>query len=45
VRQIYPLGQAKRPTCPHCGDHLILVLPSGGDGARCSASIATVPIP
>jgi hypothetical protein len=24
-----PMGQAERPTCPHCGAHLILALPPG----------------
>jgi hypothetical protein len=28
------MGQAERPTCPHCGTHLILALPPGGDGPR-----------
>jgi len=28
------MGQAERPTCPHCGAHLILALPPGGKGPR-----------
>ena len=31
---IYRMGQAERPTCPHCGAHLILALPAGGKGQR-----------
>jgi len=28
------MGQAERPTCPHCGAFLILALPPGGKGQR-----------
>jgi hypothetical protein len=28
------MGQAKRPTCPHCGAFLILALPPGGKEQR-----------
>jgi hypothetical protein len=28
------MGQAERPTCPHCGAYLILALPPGGKGPR-----------
>jgi len=28
------MGQATRPTCPHCGVFLILALPPGGKGRR-----------
>jgi hypothetical protein len=28
------MGLAERPTCPHCGAHLILTLPAGGKGQR-----------
>jgi hypothetical protein len=28
------MGQAERPTCPHCGAYLILALPLGGKGGR-----------
>jgi hypothetical protein len=28
------MGQAQRPTCPHCGAPLILALPPGGNGKR-----------
>ena len=28
------MGQAERPTCPHCGEFLILALPPGGKGQR-----------
>ena len=28
------MGQAERPTCPHCGELLILALPPGGKGQR-----------
>jgi hypothetical protein len=28
------MGQAERPTCPHCGAFLILALPPGGMGKR-----------
>jgi hypothetical protein len=28
------MGQAERPTCPHCGEYLILALPPGGKGRR-----------
>src|SRR5437762_5698214 len=28
------MGQAERPTCPHCGAFLILALPPGGEGQR-----------
>jgi hypothetical protein len=28
------MGQARRPTCPHCGAFLILALPPGGKGQR-----------
>jgi hypothetical protein len=31
---IYRMGQAERPTCPHCGAHLILARPAGGKGQR-----------
>jgi hypothetical protein len=30
----YRMGQAARPTCPHCGGFLILALPPGGKGQR-----------
>jgi hypothetical protein len=33
-RKNYRMGQAERPTCPHCGDFLILALPPGGKGRR-----------
>ena len=33
-RQNYRMGQAERPTCPHCGAFLILALPPGGKGQR-----------
>ena len=33
-RKLYRMGQAKRPTCPHCGEFLILALPPGGKGPR-----------
>ena len=28
------MGQAERPSCPHCGAFLILALPPGGKGPR-----------
>jgi hypothetical protein len=28
------MGQAERPTCPHCGAYLTLALPPGGKGKR-----------
>jgi hypothetical protein len=28
------MGQAERPTCPDCGQFLILALPPGGKGKR-----------
>jgi hypothetical protein len=28
------MGQAERPTCPHCGAYLTLALPPGGMGKR-----------
>jgi hypothetical protein len=30
----YRMGQAERPTCPHCGAYLILALPPGGSKKR-----------
>jgi predicted RNA-binding Zn-ribbon protein involved in translation (DUF1610 family) len=33
-RKLIVMGQAKRPTCPHCGEFLILALPPGGKGQR-----------
>jgi hypothetical protein len=33
-RKNYRMGQAERPTCPHCGAFLILALPPGGKGRR-----------
>jgi hypothetical protein len=35
-RQIHnrDMGQAERPTCPHCGTPLLLALPPGGKGPR-----------
>ncbi len=33
-RQIYAMGQAERPTCPHCGAYQTLALPPGGKGKR-----------
>ena len=32
--ETYRMGQAERPTCPHCGAFLILALPPEGDGQR-----------
>jgi hypothetical protein len=32
--ETYHMGQAERPTCPHCGEFLILALPPGGKGPR-----------
>jgi len=33
-RKNYRMGQAERPTCPHCGAFLLLALPLGGKGLR-----------
>jgi hypothetical protein len=33
-RQNCFMGQAERPTCPHCGAFLLLALPPGGKGRR-----------
>jgi hypothetical protein len=33
-RQIYAMGQAESPKCPHCGANLTLALPPGGEGKR-----------
>jgi hypothetical protein len=33
-RQNSSMGQAERPTCPHCGAFLLLALPPGGKGRR-----------
>jgi hypothetical protein len=30
----YRMGQAQRPTCPHCGAFLILALPPSGKGQQ-----------
>ena len=31
---ICAMGQAERPTCPHCGGYLTIALPPGGKGKR-----------
>ena len=31
-RKMGSMGQADRPTCPHCGAFLILALPPSGEG-------------
>jgi hypothetical protein len=28
------MGRAERPTCPDCGDFMVLALPPGGKGQR-----------
>jgi hypothetical protein len=33
-RKLIAMGQAERPTCPHCAEFLILALPPGGKGQR-----------